>query len=177
MIFKVEALNKGTVFMNSYGTNWDYTTEKQMATLILIKGETKCAFCEEEALVVGLFCPRPHGLDTLCLVPCCRSCNHSSKFQILKRKTNVVSSRKKLRKTFILGNDGKSMKENSKEVSKEETIAKKIVKKMKLDSDISIPTHNSNIHCLCADCRIKRITCLFKGNLTIKKTEKVDEHL
>jgi hypothetical protein len=97
-------LNKG-VFINSYGTNWDYTTEKQIATLILIKEETKCAFCEEEAFIVGLFCLRPHRLDTLCLVPYCESCNHSSKFQILKQKTNVVSSSKKLRKMFILGND------------------------------------------------------------------------
>jgi hypothetical protein len=169
MRFQVEAYNKGTVFMNLYGTNWDFTTEKQMATLILIKKETKCAFCEEEALVVGLFCLSTHGLDTLCLVPCCKSCNHSKKFQILKRITNVVSSDKKLSKMFILDNDGKSMKENSKKVSKEETIAQEIVKRMKLDSDISISTHNSNIHCLCADCRIKRITCLFKRNLTIKQ--------
>jgi hypothetical protein len=47
------------------------------------------------------------------------------------------------------------MKENSKEVSKEETIAKEIVKKMKLDSDISILTHNSNIYCFCANCKPK----------------------
>jgi hypothetical protein len=47
MRFQVEAYNKGNVFMNLYGTNWDFTTEKQMTTMILIKKETKCAFCEE----------------------------------------------------------------------------------------------------------------------------------